>query len=336
MGIIKAVFTSVSGAAADQWKECFSSGGIPGDMLMTRAVRMTGSGSANNGDENVISDGSTVIVGEGECAVATENGKLLAIHSTPGENLFASEKSSGIFGSSGLGGFARDVWRRVGYGGDAAIIHRLYYINLRESKPIGFSVNNAPFRWKDENTGLDIDGVVSIEGMFTIKITDPDKFYQVAVRFPKSVPLSMLAPELEKEFKSSLLPALAQVAALGIRPNELPQHTTELCDKLSEIVSDKWFGLRGISVVSIAISGIESADAPIIKTTQRDAMLRDPSAAASTLTASFADAIRGAAKSKPTTVGVTAEASAKKEWICQCGQHNSGKFCIECGKKRPE
>ena len=333
MGIIKAVFTSVSGAAADQWKECFMSGGIPADMLMSRAVRMTGSRSSNNGDENVISDGSTVIVGEGECAVATENGRLLAIHSTVGENMFSSEKSSGVFGSGGLGGFAKDVWRRVGYGGDAALIHRLYYINTRESKPIEFSISNAPFRWKDDNTGLDIDGVVSLGGMFTIRITDPEKFYRVAVRFPKAVPLLMLAPELEREFRSAVLPILSSLAADGIRPNELPTHTPEICERLASEISDKWFGLRGISVVSIAISKITTSDKPMIATAQRDAMLRDPTTAAATLTSSLADAMRGSAKNKSGNIFV---ASKKTEWLCKCGKSNSGRFCTECGKKKTE
>lgn len=338
MGIIKAVFTSVSGAAADQWKECFSSGGIPSDMLMTRAVRLTGARSSNNGDENVISDGSTVIVGEGECAVATENGKLLAIHSTPGENAFASEKSSGIFGRNGVSGFWKDVSRRIGYGGDAAIIHRLYYINTRESKPIGFSIRNAPFRWKDENTGLDIDGAVSLEGMFTIRITDPEKFYRVAVRFPKAVPLSMFAPELEKEFRSSLLPILSSFAADGIRPKELPTHTPEICERLASENSDKWFGLRGISVVSIAISGITTSDKPMIATAQRDAALKDPTTAAATLAGAMADAIRGVSK-KPAgntgMPGVASDGSGKSEWVCSCGQRNAGRFCTECGQKKP-
>lgn len=332
MGILKAVFTSVSGAAADQWKECFVSGGIPSDMLMTRAVRMTGAHSANNGDENVISDGSTVIVGEGECAVATENGKLLAIHATPGENAFTSEKSSGIFGTAGIGGFAKDVWRRVGYGGDAALIHRLYYINTRESRPIDFSIRNAPFRWKDENTGLDIDGMVSCSGMFTIKITDPEKFYRVAVRFPKAVPLSMLAPALEKEFSSSMLPVLSMLAEEGIRPNALPSHTPALCEKLADTISDTWFGLRGISVVSIAISEISASDKSMLQTAQRDAALRDPTTAAATLTASLADAMRGSAKKQAENIFLSAQ---KSDWLCTCGQSNSGKFCTECGRKRP-
>lgn len=332
MGIIKAVFTSVSGAAADQWKECFISGGIPSNMLMTRAVRMTGSRSANEGDENVISDGSTVIVGEGECAVATENGRLLAIHATPGENLFSSEKSSGVFGKGGMGGFWKDVWRRVGYGGDAAILHRLYYINTRESKPIEFSIRNAPFRWKDENTGLDTDGAVTLSGMFTVKITDPEKFYRVAVRFPQSVPLSMLTPALEKEFAASLLPALSQLAVGGIRPCELPQHTAELCEMLSTAMSDTWYGLRGISVVSVAIPEISTADASMIRTAQRDTALKNPSAAASTLTSAFADAIRGGAKTKQSSAAGNVLST---EWICTCGQRNSGKFCTECGQKKP-
>ena len=190
MGIIKAVFTSVSGAAADQWKECFMSGGIPADMLMSRAVR-----------------------------------------------------------------------------------------------------------------------------------------------FPKAAPLLLLAPELEREFRSALLPILSSLAADGIRPNELPTHTPEICERLATEISDKWFGLRGISVVSIAISKITTSDKPMIANAQRDAMLRDPTTAAATLTFSLADAMRGSAKNKSGNIFV---ASKNTEWLCECGKSNSGRFCTECGKKKTE
>ena len=45
----------------------------------------------------------------------------------------------------------------------------------------------------------------------------------------------------------------------------------------------------------------------------------------------------GAKRPEPTLTPVpTAAPAADGEWDCTCGSHNSGKFCPECGSKRPE
>ena len=85
MGIMKATVTAVRGAAADQWKEAFCAGEMGSDLLMARAKKLTGQNSANDGIGEVITDGSTIIVGEGECAIATEGGKVIGIYDEPGE-----------------------------------------------------------------------------------------------------------------------------------------------------------------------------------------------------------------------------------------------------------
>ena len=70
MGIIKATICALQGAAADQWKEAFCAGEMGSELLMSPGKKLTGQNSANGGSDNVITDGSTIIVGEGECAIA--------------------------------------------------------------------------------------------------------------------------------------------------------------------------------------------------------------------------------------------------------------------------
>ena len=118
MGIIKATVTAVRGAASDQWKEAFCAGEMGNDLLMARAKKLTGQNSSNNGMGEVITDGSTILVGEGECAIATEGGKVIGIYDEPGEQIFRSQQSRGIFGG-GLGAFMKDVGRRISFGGSA-------------------------------------------------------------------------------------------------------------------------------------------------------------------------------------------------------------------------
>ena len=86
MGIIKASVTAIRGAAADQWKEMFCAGEMGSDVLMVRARKLTSQNGANQGFGEVITDGSIIVVGEGECAVATEGGKVIGIYDQPGED----------------------------------------------------------------------------------------------------------------------------------------------------------------------------------------------------------------------------------------------------------
>jgi membrane protease subunit (stomatin/prohibitin family) len=32
----------------------------------------------------------------------------------------------------------------------------------------------------------------------------------------------------------------------------------------------------------------------------------------------------------------TSSSTPAAEWVCSCGNHNTGKFCSECGKAKPE
>jgi len=138
----------------------------------------------------------------------------------------------------------------------------------------------------------------------------------------------------------------------------------ELADAMNEALSKKWNELRGLSVVSVALNPISlpEEDAELIKTAQRAAILRDPSMAAATLVGAQADAMKAAAENKggaingfmglnmaanaggADTQSLFAMAQQKKEdvapavdgWKCACGSVNTGKFCTNCGEKKPE
>jgi hypothetical protein len=69
---------------------------------MARAKKLTGQNSANDGIGEVITDGSTIIVSEGECAIATEGGKVIGIYDEPGEQIFQKSAEQWY------------LWRRLG------------------------------------------------------------------------------------------------------------------------------------------------------------------------------------------------------------------------------
>lgn len=339
MGIIKAGVSAIRGAAADQWKEVFCSVEMTGDLLMTRAVRMTGSNGANNGSHEVITDGSVIIVGEGECAVATEGGKVIGIYDQPGEQIFRSNQSGGIFGG-GLGAFVKDVGNRISFGGDIGISQRLYYINTKELAGGTIRAESVPLRFKDPEKGLDMDVRVSCHGSYTFHITDPALFYKAAIRSVDGRSHQALLRQMDSEVLTELGPVLTQLTREGVRPSELMEHIDTLRDALSQTMSEEWKKLRGIEVFAMALESVRVLDAAAISTLQRDAAFTDPRRAAGHLVGAQADALQTAAANEAgghvfAAAILEKPSEEQSTWICECGSSNRGKFCPECGAKKP-
>ena len=336
MGIIKATMSALGGALDDQWKEFFCAGEMGSDLLISRAIKMAG----QDGSNEVITDGSLIIVGEGECAVATEGGKVIGIYDQPGEHTFKSNQSSGIFGGR-LGAFAKDVGRRISFGGDITISQRLYYINTKELTGGTIRAEGIPLRFKDTRAGIDMDCGVSCSGVYTFRVVNPERFYKAAIRSVDGRNRRELLGQMDSEVLTSLAPALAKLAEDGIRPSELIEHTKELCEKLREIMSSQWSGLRGLAVVSVALESVRVLDAAALLTLQRDAAFQEPQRAAAHIVGAMADAMQTAAANTSAgaaVVGaVVAQPAAERDgWYCtECGAHNRGKFCTVCGTKKP-
>ncbi|MBE6709420.1 MAG: SPFH domain-containing protein, partial [Ruminococcaceae bacterium] len=122
MGLIKAGLGALGGTLADQWKEFFYCDSLDSDTLMVKGQKMVGSRSSNTkGSDNVISNGSGIIVNDGQCMMIVDQGKVVEFCAEPGEFTYdtSSEPSifSGSFGQSILDTF-KTIGKRFTYGGD--------------------------------------------------------------------------------------------------------------------------------------------------------------------------------------------------------------------------
>ena len=336
MGILKAISGATRGALADQWLEALNA-----ETLVLRGRKMQSERSANEGNENVITAGSIIVVHDGTCAIVTEAGDVLACFDTPGEHKFTGEKARGIFGGNGLKGLVQDVGSRISFGGDAAIVQRVYFVNTKESHGNGFGAEGVPVRLHDANTTLDTDVSVMLHGVYSYRITDPVRFYKnVSGNVSGYYTRSTLAPQLHAELLSVLSPALSAVCEQGVRPSDLPKYTESICERIQSAVSEKWRKLRGIEAFSVALDTltVSPADLKTTQQAQRAKMLTDPAMAAATLTAAAADAMTtAAANPSGGAMGLaflSAANAAPKLWHCACGAWNNGNFCEKCGKKR--
>ena len=374
MGLIKAGAGALGSTLADQWKEFFYCDAIDKDTLVVKGIKRVSSRSSNTkGSDNIISNGSGIAVADGQCMIIVEQGKIVEVCAEPGQFTYDTSTEPSVFAGS-LGQAILDTFRLVGkrftFGGDTGKDQRVYYFNTKEIVDNKFgTANPIPFRVVDSNIGLDLDTSVRCNGVYSYKLTNPLLFYtNVCGNVEQDYSREEIDSQLKTEFISALQPAFAKLSEMGMRPNQIPAHAEELSQLMNETLTRKWGEIRGISVVSIAMNPITlpEEDAKAIKELQRSAVMRDPTMAAANLVGAQADAMRTAAGNSAGAMtgfmgmgmamnagGVNAQnlyamgqqqaapaaaapaAPAAETWTCACGSVNTGKFCPECGAKKP-
>ena len=353
MGLIKALTGSVIGTVLDTWKDYFVCDSLDNDTLMVKGTKR---GFGGSGD--VITNGSGIIVNEGQCALIIEEGNILEVANEPGSYTFDSSLSPSIFdgGLEGLKNSFKDAVERFTFGGEVNKSQRVYYVNTKEIMENRFgTATPIPFRVIfDKMTGSEVEISVKCNGEFTFRIVNPVVFYQKvagnkADRFEKDELISIM----KSEMMDALNPAFGKLSDLNIRYSELPSHTTEIKDALREALRTRWEENRGIALDSLTINSvtIPEADAEKIKNIQFSFINRDKDTANATIVSATADAIRDAANNANGAatgfMNVNMATNTGAQFLQQnntaqggggfcpfCGQPvpSGAKFCPSCGK----
>ena len=309
MGLIKAIGGAINGVMADQWKEYFYCDALETNVLVKKGQHRTSGkfGTANKGNDNIISNGSVIAVNEGQCMIIVDQGKVAEICAEAGEFLYdTSSEPSLLYGPLGENikkTFAQ-LGRRFTFGGDVGKDQRVYFFNTKEIMGNKYgTAQPVPFRVVDQNIGLDVDISVRCNGEYSYEIFDPILFYtNVCGNVPDTYTRDKIDSQLKTELMTALQPAFAEISAMGIRYSAVPAHTLEVADALNKQLSAKWSELRGIRIVSFGINTIKASeeDEQMIKDLQKSAVLRDPTMAAATLTGAQAEAMKAAAANTST------------------------------------
>ena len=374
MGLIKAGIGALGGTLADQWKEFFYCDALDDRIIAVKGRKqISGRSSNTKGNDNIISNGSGIAVADGQCMIIVEQGKVVEVCAEPGEYIYDKSTEPSIF-SGNLGKSITDTFKTIGkrfaYGGDTGKDQRVYYFNTKELMDNKFGTRNPiPFRVVDSNIGLDVDVSVRCSGIYSYRVADPLLFYtNVCGNIEREYTRDEIDEQLKHEFVSAMIPAFGKLSALELRPNQLAAHNLELESAMNEALSEKWGAVRGLKIVSVALSSVTlpEEDAEMIKQAQRTAIMRDPAMAAATLVGAQSDAMKAAAENESGAMmgfmgmgmaqqagGMNAQqlfamgadrqnaAQEKRQngageaWKCECGNTATGKFCENCGAKKP-
>ena len=365
MGIIKATVNAIGGNLADQWQEVLEADDMSDTTVFTKGVKVRAGDRRNNnkkGTEDVISNGSIIHVYPGQFMLLVDGGKVVDFTAEEGyykvDNSSAPSLFAGQFGKSII-----DAFSRIKYGGVPSYSQKAYFINLQEIKGIKFGTR-APVNYFDNFYNSEL--FLRAHGTYSIKITDPIKFYTQAIPKNKDhVDINEINEQYLSEFLEGLQAAINKMSADGIRISYVASKSRELSKYMSEELDAEWKELRGFEVLSVGIAAVSYDDdsKELINMRNKGAMLGDAAVREGYVQGSVARGMENAGKNGAAGfvgmgIGMNAggnfmaaasatnreqmakdaeKAAAKADgWTCSCGAVNTGKFCAECGKPKPQ
>lgn len=302
MGLIRAFGSAASGELADQYLEYFVCDSLSEDILVARGVRKDSGRSTNKGNPEVISNGSGVVVSDGQCALIVAQGAIAEVCAEPGVYTYDASTESSIF-SGGLGKGIKESFkqfgRRFAHGGEVPTDQRIYYVNIKEIMNNKFGTTNPlPFRVIDARTNIDFDISMRCHGTYTFKIDDPVLFYKsISGNMTTAYKRSQIIDQLRSELLNGLIPAFTAVGAKGVRYSEIALHANDVRDEANASLADTWGKNRGITLVSLAFNSIDipPEDLEAIKDIQKTAVYTNQSMLGAKLALEQTEAMKAAA-----------------------------------------
>ena len=302
-GVTSSVNTVLGDVAA---REFFYCDAFPNDILIQKGRKRDQKGN-NKGSDNIISNGSVVIVNEGQCMILVDQGKITEVCAEPGEFVYdASTEPSIFYGNLGenIKNSFIQLGKRISFGGEIPKDQRVYYVNLLEIRNnLWGTAGTFPFFIHDKVTGFQGDINIMCNGEFTYTIVDPVRFYtfhagNVRDEFNKKEIHSIL----RSEFMTAFQPALGTFSEVGLRYSQITTLTDKLTDQLNVQLSEKWGELRGIKVASVTINTIKATpeDEERIKKFQDVAVYTNVNMAAARMATAQANAMEAAASNEAT------------------------------------
>lgn len=275
MGFIQAFKGTISGTLADQWKDYYvPMENIPGTAAIFRAVlkgQNAGRGSNVNGSENIITNGSKIVVPEGTALITLEDGKITNFIAEAGGYTYQSNdpNSQSFLAGNGLLSSLKEAFERFKFGGIPGSQQLAFYVNLKEIPNNRFGTQSEIY-WDDAYMNAQVGAVA--RGTYSMKITNPIAFvsnFVPAKYLQQNAPVFDFADmdndageQLFNEVVGSLSAAFSNYTndpSKGNRITKIQSDQIGLAQSLSQAVEEayQWNSERGLQIVKVAIAAIE-------------------------------------------------------------------------------
>ena len=231
-----------------------------------------GRGANVKGSDNVITNGSKIVVPEGTALITLQDGAITGFISEPGGYIFSSDDPNSKSMFSGGGFFSSTFgqsWERFKFGGRPSAQQSAFYINLKEIPNNRFGTQSEIY-WDDAYLGAQVGAIT--RGTYTLKIVDPILFVK------NFIPAKFLQPgapvfdfadmdndagaQLFNEVVSSLSAAFSNYTNdpdKGNRISKIQSDQIGFAKSMSAAVDEgyQWKTDRGLEIIRVAIQAIE-------------------------------------------------------------------------------
>ena len=275
MGFIKAFAGSLSGTFADQWKDFYTvKSGLTATTILTPAVKKgvnAGRGENTKGYDNVISNGSKIVVPEGFGLVTMQDGKVTGYIDEAGGYEYRNDdiNSKSIYAGNKFLTVFKATWDKVKFGGIPSAEQLAFFVNLKEIPGNKFGTQSEIY-FDDAFLGTQVGATT--RGSYTLKVVNPLLFItgfipvahltSDAQDFDLADMTNEVGTQLFNEVVSSLAPAFSAYVNDSSKSNRITKIQSDsigFAKALDDEVEKnyQWKSLRGLEIINVSIIAIE-------------------------------------------------------------------------------
>ena len=175
-------------------------------MVMSAGVAVRGRDRRNantKGSADYISDGSLIEVGVNQCMLLVDGGRIVDFTTEPGYYKVDNQATPSAFSGS-FSQALEESFDRLRFGGVPSRSQKAYFINLQEIKGIAFGTP-TPINYFDSFYNAEL--YLRTNGYFSIRITDPIRFYAEAIPHDRD---KVTIEDIQKLYVAEILPSRPQ------------------------------------------------------------------------------------------------------------------------------
>ena len=356
MGLIKAAMGAAGGVMADQWKEFFYCDAIPAEVLAVKGQkRVSGRSSNKHGSDNIISNGSVIAVADGQCMMIVEQGKVVDVCAEPGEYTYDFSTEPSLFTGSlsqNIGAVFQNIGKRFTFGGEAPKDQRIYYFNTKELVEYSYRITNPILFYtnlcgnvEQEYTRSEIDGQLKTELLTALQPAFA-RISDMGIRY-SAVPAHTL------ELADALNDVLSakwrdlrgiEIVSLGVSSIKASEEDEQMIKEMQRNAAFRDPTRAAAHLVGAQASAMQAAAANEGGATMGFMGMgmagaaggMNPQALFQMGQQQAAQPVQSAPAQPAPAAPAQPAAPAGDSWTCACGNVATGKFCPECGAKKPE
>lgn len=274
MGIIKAVGEAIGKSLADQWLEVVEAENMGDQTVFVKGVKVR-TGQNKKGLSDVISNGSIVHVYPNQFMMLVDGGRVVDYTAEEGYYKVDDSSMPSLFNGD-FGDTLVETFNRIRFGGGTPKKQEIFFVNLQEIKGIRFGTKN-PVNYFDNFYNSEL--FLRAHGTYSIKITDPLKFYSEVI--PKNethVDIDIINEQYLSEFLAALQASINLMSAEGTRISYVSSKSVELGKYMSDTLDSDWNQMRGMEIQAVGIASIsyDEESQKLINMRNQGAMLSDP------------------------------------------------------------